>query len=374
MPRITSTWQIALALASAACGTPQLAPSPLQPLPLSDCERSGESLAASQPQARLSDPICTQIDPRALESAAPGARLRFPLARDLDVEAWRVGGSSLGGARRSWVGQTAAGWRVVLVVWDGQVSGSVHTRDAIYRVISHGHDRVEIARLSRTLPPDHPPGRRARRLAGVADRAASSARVTVDVLVEYTRKARAACPTVEADVHTAIAETNLASRDSAIDVSFELVDLLQAPRFRETGRMDDDLYLFEHQGDTALEEVHPRRDRSGADVAVLVVDEDGSYLGEAASIMGHGGERVRGGGLSLPDRAAGAGTRARTPHGAAPRRRSRVTAVRGRPRLPPRCDPRGSRVGHDHGGGLPGLRQDPPVVEPWRSLSGDRGG
>lgn len=98
----------------------------------------------------------------------------------------------------------------------------------------------------------------------------------VDLLVVYTSRAkvqRGGKEAMEALITNAVVETNQAFLESGIDVELRLVGSRQVD-YRETGDSEWDLNLFTWNGDGFMDEVHRWRDRAGADIVSLILDNE----------------------------------------------------------------------------------------------------
>ena len=107
--------------------------------------------------------------------------------------------------------------------------------------------------------------------------------VEIDVAVVYTRAARDAAgglAAIEAEIDLLVAETNQAYETSRVDHRLMLVDSSEVS-YRETGDSSLDLGRLRDPSDGHLDEVHALRDRVGADLVHLIVDEMDDFCGRA---------------------------------------------------------------------------------------------
>ncbi len=104
---------------------------------------------------------------------------------------------------------------------------------------------------------------------------------TIDVAVFYTPAARAAAGSIEAVIDLMVAETNQALQDSGVQHRIQLVARSEV-QYTESGDSLDDLRRLASPSDGYLDEVHDLRDRVGADLVHLIVDElEPEYCGRA---------------------------------------------------------------------------------------------
>ena len=114
----------------------------------------------------------------------------------------------------------------------------------------------------------------------------TGADVTIDVAVVYTPAAREAAggaAAVAAVIDLMVAETNQAYAESGVRHRLRLVERSEVA-YAETGVSQVDLTRFANPDDGHMDGVHALRDRVGADLAHLIVDE--SDVGGRAYILG----------------------------------------------------------------------------------------
>ena len=106
------------------------------------------------------------------------------------------------------------------------------------------------------------------------DQAEAPKDATITLIVAYTKKAASHYVDIEKDlIDVAIAEANQSFRASGIDnVRLKVVHTYETD-YVENGSHFDHVYRFRDKGDGYMDEVHTLRDKHGADVAVLVVDD-----------------------------------------------------------------------------------------------------
>ena len=122
------------------------------------------------------------------------------------------------------------------------------------------HDAARAGRSPRRMKPAPPKARRKE--------------PTINLIVAYTKKAASHYTDIVKDlIDVAIAETNQSFKDSgAGNVHVKLVHAYETD-YVEKGSHFDHVYRFRNKGDGYMDEIHDLRDKYGADVAVLVVDD-----------------------------------------------------------------------------------------------------
>jgi hypothetical protein len=218
--------------------------------------------------------------------------------------------------RRTSVAKTSYGyeWRgvvegtgesVTLLCWPGgRLAGTINYRGNTYVVKYMGgqmHAVVEIA--PDKLPPEHGPAGKDKMQkmnmledplvregdasmmkpdAGPApsmkmkpqDLAETSKDATITLIVAYTKNAASNYFDIEKDfIDVALAEANQSFRDSGIDdVRVKVVHAYETD-YDENGSHFDHVYRFRDKGDGYMDEIHTLRDKHGADVGILIVDD-----------------------------------------------------------------------------------------------------
>jgi hypothetical protein len=106
------------------------------------------------------------------------------------------------------------------------------------------------------------------------DQAGAPKDATITLIVAYTKKAASHYADIEKDlIDLAVAQANQSFHDSGIDnVRLKVVHAYQTD-YEESGSHFDHVYRFRNKGDGYMDEVHDLRDRFGADVSVLLVDD-----------------------------------------------------------------------------------------------------
>lgn len=105
---------------------------------------------------------------------------------------------------------------------------------------------------------------------------------SIEVLVAYTQSAEVASGNIIGLIQLAIAEANQSYINSNISTRL-LLDHIVTVNYSESGSFDTDLSRFMGTSDGYMDEVHTYRNSSGADVCVLIINND-DYCGLAAAI------------------------------------------------------------------------------------------
>lgn len=201
------------------------------------------------------------------------------------------------------------GGTATLVVNNGKVTGMIRTGTEIYAIEPLGDGNHAVIRVDPgKFPPDHPPesvkppkgGKSSEAkaptlsLAGPAITVSPVAinpaiigtlllKTTINVLVAYTPKAKAAHADMDGLITLAVDEANQSYNNSKIPIALKLVHKYKTT-YTESGNFDTDLTKFRTPADGKMDEVHAKRTTYKADVAVLIID-NGSYCGLASGIM-----------------------------------------------------------------------------------------
>jgi peptidyl-Asp metalloendopeptidase len=191
----------------------------------------------------------------------------------------------------TWIGKPqSASDAAVLIVKDGNVTGTIRTGDDLYSVRPLGGGlHVIIRQDGSKFPPEHPPNFELKEkklptetpTLSTAD--VSEIPKTLRILVAYTPRVATARPDIESFINLAIAETNLGYTNSHVNIRAELAHSCQV-NYQESGNQESDLARFLSKNDSIMDEVHTLRDQYKADVSVLLID-DKSYCGTAGAIM-----------------------------------------------------------------------------------------
>jgi hypothetical protein len=171
---------------------------------------------------------------------------------------------------------------------NGEVAGSIVGPQGILRIVPLGRDLQAVVEVDPTkFPKDDPPlphsadtrppasGYKAPRNVRSSPLQADTSMTTIDVLVAYTPLAKRKIGNTDLLTKEAIEESNQSYLNSGIAIHLNLVDTLQV-NYVETGRSYPEI-----QNDfVGMTDVNSRRDQSGADLAVLLVDQP-DYCGMA---------------------------------------------------------------------------------------------
>lgn len=109
----------------------------------------------------------------------------------------------------------------------------------------------------------------------------------IDIMIAYTDDARAAAggtPAIKATILTALNETNTSYANAGVTTRLRLVHV-QEYSYVETGNMNTDLTRFRNGGDGYFDSIHTLRNKYGADMLGLIVENGGAYCGLASTIM-----------------------------------------------------------------------------------------
>lgn len=106
----------------------------------------------------------------------------------------------------------------------------------------------------------------------------------IRVLVAYTPAAAAAVANINDTIALAVTETNQSYLNSGITTRVELAHGYQTA-YTESGDIVTDLSRFENTSDGIMDEAHTLRDQHLADVALLILSNNGNYCGLASQIM-----------------------------------------------------------------------------------------
>jgi peptidyl-Asp metalloendopeptidase len=172
---------------------------------------------------------------------------------------------------------------VIILERNGTIVGSILTgagKSFSIRRERNGDHVIEEVDLGQLPPEDDPtpppPARRGDR-SGNRNRTAAcktdSAKV-IDVMVVYTRDAKNGAGGEDAmlhDIRLAVEQTNAAYINSEIDQQIRLVHA-QEISYRESGKVTTDRNRLRDPSDGYMDDVHALRDRYGADIVALIVE------------------------------------------------------------------------------------------------------
>ena len=195
----------------------------------------------------------------------------------------------------SWIGHIAgmAQSKVILVVGDGLIKGSVTMPDAFYKISHIGNDTHVIYEIDQTrFPPESdsiPVNSEKKAIAFDAISADSAS--TIDVMFFYTTAAKndaGGKESIQAEIIEALQDTNEGYIDSGVSHSIELI-----PFENYTPEIVDDESNFDwvdtlvglrRPVDAYADHVHTLRDQHSADIVVLIVEGDNLSCGASYSM------------------------------------------------------------------------------------------
>jgi hypothetical protein len=245
-------------------------------------------LAKIRSQSTTADTRVVKIRTDLLKAAPQGVKMNVRTGKQFEVVTTETRAINGG---LSWIGKPdAPSDAAVLIIKDGNVTGTVRAGDELYAVRPIGGGlHVIIRQAQDRFPQEHPPEferrerepQRENESLNTAD--VSDLPKTLRVLVAYTPKVAAAVPDVDSFINLAVAETNLSYTNSKIAIRAELAHAYKV-NYQESGSHDTDVENFRNNSDSLMDEVHGLRDTYKADVCVLLIDDD-AYCGLADAIM-----------------------------------------------------------------------------------------
>lgn len=176
--------------------------------------------------------------------------------------------------------------QATLVVRDGNITGSIREDRQLYRIEPVGNGMHALIKIDETrFPPEHPPSFKDLEKRGAAGAAASrgdsatlDGPVGITVLVAYTTAARTAVPDIAATILLAVAEANQSYLNSGVNIRLSMVDTFEVP-YSESGKSYDTILADM----VAMGTINTRRNSSGADMAVMIINQS-DYCGMADAI------------------------------------------------------------------------------------------
>ena len=202
----------------------------------------------------------------------------------------------------SWIGhiEEVADSKVVLIVGEGLVQGSITMPDALYKISSVGNGRHAIFEIDQTgFPPEldpipvapekTDPDPEKKRVAFDAISADDGS--AIDVMVFFTTAARIAAggkEQITAQILEAYQGTNEGYRISGVAHSLRLIDPYAYDPEVDYSESNFDwsatITRLRNAGDKQMDRVHELRDQYKADVVVLFVEGDDLYCGMSYSM------------------------------------------------------------------------------------------
>ena len=181
-----------------------------------------------------------------------------------------------------------SGWEVSLVVLVPDVLGTIRSDADLYKVHPLGGGltavyRYDSSRLEeqsvggQAVRAVHDPSAGASPMDSDAPIAAANGDAVIDVLVAYTRSARAETGNVDALIRLAIDQMNRVYANSRVGARVRLVHSYQT-EYVPRGNLSAVASDLQTIGDGHLDEVHAVRNRYGADLVVLLTGRDSEGL------------------------------------------------------------------------------------------------
>ncbi len=202
----------------------------------------------------------------------------------------------------SWIGHIdeVADSKVMLIVGEGLVQGSITMPDALYTISSVGNGRHAIFEIDQTgFPPELDPipvAPEKKSLAPENNRVAFDAisaddGSTIDVMVFFTPAARIAAggkEEITAQIIKAYQDTNEGYRNSRVGHALRLIDPYAYDPEVDYSESNFDwgatIARLRNAGDGQMDRVHELRDQYKADIVVLFVEGDNAYCGVSYSM------------------------------------------------------------------------------------------
>lgn len=187
--------------------------------------------------------------------------------------------------------------KVIMVIHKDNITGTFRIGKEMYKVEPVGSGYHVIIQIDPTkFPPEHPPeygmGAMRVRPEDVPFRELVPVEPVgvvfplypmIDLLVAYTPAAASAHGDIIGLIQTAVSETNQSYSNSDVHLRVRLVHTVEVD-YTESGSFFTDLDRFEDPSDDFMDEIHCLRKLFGADIAVLIIDDD-TYCGLAADIL-----------------------------------------------------------------------------------------
>lgn len=284
---------LAVVLLTAAAGRVQAQSNALfEPLPANQITNA--TAAQSRQLALLREtPTTASVELIRINiDALRGATISMALPGAGQVQASRQDLVTTNELNFTWIGALAdnAG-DAILVVHDGNVTGSIRDRGDLYRVAPIGEGVHALIKVDQSkFPPEHPSSfeqieRRGGigRPSGLRDLKAAGL-VEANVLIPYTAAARAAVPDIQGLIRLAVAEANQSYRNSAINMELNLVGTLEIAYSEAAKDWDQVLSDLVNANGPGMPEVRQQRYDSGADMVALIINKPDS-CGLADAIM-----------------------------------------------------------------------------------------
>jgi hypothetical protein len=191
----------------------------------------------------------------------------------------------------------------ILVVREGQLTGSVRIAGRLYAVRPLTGGLHAFAYLVEDRFVDHPPEWAAVEeeaalrwaegdpLAALPNAPEHGGTIIQRVIVPYSSTAASQVGDIEALVQLAIDETNQGYANSNVDHRLELVHTYETPQ-PQSSSFSTNLTWLQDPDDGRFDEVHDLREQYGADLVQMILGTDGSLCGQAWTILADGPEEA----------------------------------------------------------------------------------
>jgi hypothetical protein len=199
----------------------------------------------------------------------------------------KAGGEVKDSRNFTWAGalRDDHGGGTTLVSRNGEITGSISSPAGLYRITPLSGGVQALIEVDATkFPKDEPDTFRTKKSQNEQFQPqgaskADAAQVQIDILVAYTSMAKAAVADIDATIALAVAEANQSYANSGVNIHLNVVDSFQAA-YTESGKTFETIL----SDFVAMKDVNKRRDQSGADLAVLIIDQN-DFCGLADAIM-----------------------------------------------------------------------------------------
>jgi len=272
---------------------PELALGGMQPMPPLVADRNSGVAAEHVERIRQKTTTQSLALARVNKEAFRENALQLPLSASKKLRASKKHVEALGENHFVWAGEVpGAASMSTFVVHNGEVTGSIRDENnVLYRIEPVGDGVHALTQIDEAgFPPEAKPltnemeSMDAPFSFGAADTpvALNAGLVEIDVLVAFTPAARRARNDMDALIRLAVEETNQSYRNSGINIRLTLVDSFE---FNYTETSDWNRMIVDFRDSST---VKSRRDASGADVAMLIVNQR-EYCGMAYVYPGAAG-------------------------------------------------------------------------------------
>lgn len=285
LPKLVGLLPALLCISTAHAGAPDLF-TPLSSEQLADMNPT-QADRANQISRRPTTVSLSYMHADAGALTGSSARMKLSSEKTLDFHKKSV--ESRTTTDFTWFGslEGAAG-NAILVVHDGNITGTVRDDGDLYRIEPIGNGVHAVIKVDPSkFPPEHPPtfknieehSRGAPAPIGAPDASQYDGPVGIDVLVAYTTAARTKVADISATINLAVAEANQSYVNSGVNIKLTLVDTFEIS-YSESGKSYDTILA----DFVANQDVKNRRSSSGADMSALIINQ-ADYCGMADAIM-----------------------------------------------------------------------------------------